>query len=188
MPNYSRDPIVAAAALVGALQTIVSRNVAPLDASVVSITQFHGGTAHNVIPGEVRLAGTARSFSKTVRALLRERMNAIASGIAAAYGVSVEIENRDIFSVLENHPEQCEAVAAAARDIVGAEGVSTAPKPKMGSEDFADMLQAVPGAYFWLGHEGSLPVHHPGFVLDDGILPVGASILARLVEKRMPCQ
>jgi hippurate hydrolase len=188
MPNFSRDPIIAASALVGALQTIVSRNVVPLEAAVLSITQFHGGSAHNVIPGEVRLAGTARAFSQRVRAQIRERMRAIANGIAAAYGVEIGIANRDIFSVLENHPEQCDVVAHAASEIVGSDGVLTAPAPKMGSEDFADMLQAVPGAYFWLGHGGSVPVHNPGFVLDDGILPVGASIMARIIETRMPCQ
>jgi hippurate hydrolase len=188
MPSFSRDPIVAASALVGALQTIVSRNVVPLEAAVLSVTQFHGGSAHNVIPGEARLAGTARAFSSKVRAQIRERMTAIANGIAAAYGVEINIDNRDLFTVLENHPEQCDAVAYAARDIVGAQGVLTAVAPKMGSEDFADMLHAVPGAYFWLGHEGSVPVHNPGFVLDDGILPVGASILARIIETRLPCQ
>jgi hippurate hydrolase len=90
--------------------------------------------------------------------------------------------------VLENHSKQCDVVARAAAGIVGEDGVLTAPAPKMGSEDFADMLQAVPGAYFWLGHAGSVPVHNPGFVLDDGILPVGASIFARIIETRMPCQ
>ncbi|MGA7323883.1 MAG: M20 aminoacylase family protein [Rhodomicrobium sp.] len=188
MPHFSRDPIVAASALVSALQTIVSRNVVPLEAAVVSVTQFHGGSAHNVIPGEVQLAGTARAFSGKVRAQIRERMVSIANGIAAAYGVEISIENRNIFSVLENHPEQCDVVSRAAKDIVGSEGMVAAPVPKMGSEDFADMLQAVPGAYFWVGHAGSVPVHNPGFVLDDDILPVGASILARIIETRMPCQ
>jgi metal-dependent amidase/aminoacylase/carboxypeptidase family protein len=115
-------------------------------------------------------------------------MTAIANGIAAAYGVEIGIDNRDLFSVLENHPGQCDVVTHAARDILGAQGVLTDAAPKMGSEDFADMLQAVPGAYFWLGHAGSVPVHNPGFVLDDGILPVGASIFARIVETRMPYQ
>jgi len=189
MPNFSRDPIVAASALVSALQTVVSRNIVPLEAAVLSITQFHGGSAHNVIPSEVRLAGTARAFSTKVRAQIRERMTAVANGIAAAYGVEIGIDNRDIFTVLENHPEQCDAVAHAARDIVGSDSVlTTTASQKMGSEDFADMLQAVPGAYFWLGHAGSVPVHNPGFVLDDGILPVGASILARIIETRLPCQ
>jgi metal-dependent amidase/aminoacylase/carboxypeptidase family protein len=93
---------------------------------------------------------------------------------------------RDIFTVLENHEEQSRAVAKVASEIVGAENVSMTPQPKMGSEDFADMLRAVPGAYFWLGHEGSVPVHNPGFILDDAILPVGASLFARIIETRLP--
>jgi amidohydrolase len=188
MPQLSKDPIVAAMALGQALQTIVSRNADPLKAAVFSITQFHAGSAHNVIPGKAKLAGTIRGFSNDLRVLMRERMQTIASGIAAAFEVEIEIKNRDIFSVLENHEAQSAAVAEVAREIVGAENLSTEPAPKMGSEDFADMLNAVPGAYFWVGHEGSVPVHNPGFVLDDGILPVGASLLARLVETRMPLE
>ncbi len=188
MPELSRDPIIAAAALVQGFQTIVSRNTNPLEAAVVSITQIHGGSAHNVIPGEVKLGGTARSFSGKIRTLIRERMFAIAAGVAAAYGVEIDIQNNDIFSVLVNHEGPSNAVAEVAREIVGADNLLTKPAPKMGSEDFADMLHAVPGAYFWVGHEGSVPVHNPGFVLDDGILPVGASMFARIIETRMPCQ
>lgn len=186
MPHLSKDPIVAAMALGQALQTIVSRNVSPQEAAVLSITKFHAGSAHNVIPEEAKLAGTMRAFSDDVRAMMRVRMTEIASGVAAAFGVEVEIKNNDIFSVLKNHEAQSAAVAEVAREIVGAGNVFTNPSPRMGSEDFADMLNVVPGAYFWLGHEGSVPVHNPGFVLDDGILPVGASLFARIVETRLP--
>jgi hippurate hydrolase len=185
-PHESKDPIVAAMALGQALQTIVSRNANPLQAVVVSITQIHGGSAYNIIPDEVKLAGTVRTFSNDLRVLARERMRAIADGIAAAYGVEIEIKNNDIFSVLNNHEKESKAVAEIAEGIVGKDNVLTAIAPRMGSEDFADMLHAVPGAYFWLGHEGSVPLHNPGFVLDDGILPVGASLLARIVESRLP--
>lgn len=188
MPHLSRDPIIAAMALGQALQSIVSRNADPLQAAVFSITQFHAGSANNVIPGEAKLGGTIRGFSTELRILMRERMKTIAEGIAAAFGVEIEVENRDMFSVLNNHEAQSAAVADVAREIVGAENLSTATAPKMGSEDFADMLNVVPGAYFWVGHDGSVPVHNPGFVLDDGILPVGASLLARLAETRMPIQ
>jgi amidohydrolase len=186
MPNFSKDPIIAAMTLGQALQTIVSRNADPLEAAVVSITQFHSGSAYNVIPDEARLAGTMRTFSDKVRALTRERMRAIAAGVAATFGVEIEVDIRDIFTVLENHEEQSRAVAEVASEIVGVENVSMTPQPKMGSEDFADMLRAVPGAYFWLGHEGSVPVHNPGFILDDAILPVGASLFARIIETRLP--
>jgi amidohydrolase len=186
MPNFSKDPIIAAITLGQALQTIVSRNADPLDAAVVSITQFHSGSAYNVIPDEAKLSGTMRTFSDKVRALTRERMRSIAAGVAASFGVEVEVDIRDIFTVLENHEEQSRAVATVAGEIVGKENVSMTPQPKMGSEDFADMLRAVPGAYFWLGHEGSVPVHNPGFILDDAILPVGASLFARIIETRLP--
>ncbi len=186
MPNFSKDPIIAAMTLGQALQTIVSRNADPLEAAVVSITQFHSGSAYNVIPDEARLAGTMRTFSDKIRALTRERMRAIAAGVAATFDVEIEVDIRDIFTVLENHEEQSRAVAEVASEIVGAENVSMTPQPKMGSEDFADMLRAVPGAYFWLGHEGSVPVHNPGFILDDAILPVGASLFARIIETRLP--
>ncbi|MBV8429050.1 MAG: amidohydrolase [Hyphomicrobiales bacterium] len=186
MPNFSKDPIIAAMTLGQALQTIVSRNADPLDAAVVSITQFHSGSAYNVIPDEAKLSGTMRTFSDKVRELTRERMRNIATGIALSFGVEVDVDIRDIFTVLQNHEEQSHAVAKIANEIVGAENVSMDPQPKMGSEDFADMLRAVPGAYFWLGHEGSVPVHNPGFILDDAILPVGASLFARIIETRLP--
>jgi hippurate hydrolase len=186
MPERSRDPVVVAMALGQSLQTIVSRNVNPLKSAVLSITQIHAGSAYNVIPNEAKLAGTVRAFSDDVRELVRERMRTMAAGFAAAYQVEIDVNIRDIFSVLVNHEAHAAIVTDAARDIVGTDNVLTAVRPKMGSEDFADMLQAVPGAYFWLGHEGSVPVHNPGFVLDDGILPVGASIFARIIESRMP--
>jgi amidohydrolase len=186
MPNASKDPVVIAMAVGQALQTIVSRNVNPHDPAVLSITQFHAGSAYNVIPDDAKLAGTIRGFSDENRALLSERMRTICAGIAASFEVEIDVDIRDIFSVLVNTEEHAKIVADVAREVVGAENVSTTPKPKTGSEDFADMLKAVPGAYFWLGHAGSVPVHNPGFVLDDGILPVGASLFARLIETRLP--
>jgi hippurate hydrolase len=186
MPERSKDPVVIAMALGQALQTIVSRNVSPTEAAVLSITQIHAGSAYNVIPGEAKLAGTVRAFSDEVRALIRERMRAICAGIAAAFQVEIDVDIRDIFSVLVNQEEHSRVVADVARTVVGPTNVSTRSQLKMGSEDFADMLQAVPGAYFWLGHDGSVPVHNPGFTLDDKILPIGASMFARIVETRLP--
>jgi hippurate hydrolase len=186
MPERSKDPVVIAMALGQALQTIVSRNVSPTEAAVLSITQIHAGSAYNVIPGEAKLAGTVRAFSDEVRALIRERMRAICAGIAAAFQVEIDVDIRDIFSVLVNQEEHSRVVADVARTVVGPKNVSTRSQLKMGSEDFADMLQAVPGAYFWLGHDGSVPVHNPGFTLDDKILPIGASMFARIVETRLP--
>ncbi len=185
MPQVSRDPVVIAAALVQALQTIVSRNADPLEAAVVSVTQIKAGSAYNVIPEEAALTGTIRTFSNEIADVARQRMHAIVAGLAAAFEVEIELDLRNIFSVLENHAEQAAALAEAARDIVGDGNLLTAPKPMMGSEDFADMLHAVPGCYCWVGHAGNVPLHNPGFILDDAILPLGASILARIVERRL---
>jgi amidohydrolase len=185
MPQVSRDPIVAASALVQALQSIVSRNADPLKAAVLSVTKFNAGTAYNVIPEEAALAGTVRTFSPELAEMIRERMRAVTAGIAAAFEVEIDLDIRNVFSVLENHEKETAAMADAARDIVGDDNVLTDPKPMMGSEDFADMLHAVPGCYCWVGHSGDVPLHNPGFILDDAILPVGASILARVVEKRL---
>jgi hippurate hydrolase len=184
MPHVGRDPVIVAISLAAALQTIVSRNADPREAAVLSITQIHAGSAYNVIPEEAVLAGTVRTFAPEIAKLIRERMREICAGMALSFGVQIDVDIRSIFDVLVNHPAQAEATATVAAEIVGAGNVLTEPKPVMGSEDFADMLRVVPGAYAWVGHAGSVPVHNPAFVLDDGILPVGASLLARLVETR----
>jgi hippurate hydrolase len=185
MPHVGRDPVIVAISLAAALQTIVSRNADPREAAVLSITQIHAGSAYNVIPEEAALAGTIRTFSPDIAKLIRERMREIAAGMALTFGVQIDVDIRDIFDVLVNHGPQAEAAAKVAAEIVGADNVLTEVKPIMGSEDFADMLRAVPGAYCWVGHAGNVPVHNPSFILDDGILPVGASLLARLVETRL---
>jgi hippurate hydrolase len=186
MPERSKDAVVIAMTLGQASQSIVSRNVDPLQPAVVSITQIHSGSAYNVIPGEAWLCGTVRAFDDDTRALIRKRMRAICAGMAAAYDVEIEADIRDTFSVLVNQEEQSRVVEEVARTVVDPAKVLTRSTPKMGSEDFADMMQAIPGAYFWVGHDGSVPVHNPGYVLDDKILPIGASMFARIIEKRMP--
>jgi amidohydrolase len=186
MPNLSKDPVIVAMTLGQALQSIVSRNVDPHEPAVLSITQIHAGSAYNVIPGEAKLCGTVRAFSDEVRVLIRERMRALCAGIAASFQVEIKVDIRDGFSVLINEEEQSAVVAEVARTVVDADKVITRTKPKMGSEDFADMMQVVPGAYFWVGHEGSVPVHNPGYILDDKILPIGASMFARIIETRLP--
>ncbi len=186
MPERSKDPVVIAMALGQAMQTIVSRNVDALKSAVLSITQIHAGSAYNVIPNEAKLCGTVRAFDDKVRTLIRERIRALAAGMAVAFDCEINVDIRDIFSVLVNQEEQANVVAEVARTIVDPAKVFTKSRPKMGSEDFADMLHAVPGAYFWLGHDGSVPVHNPGFVLDDKILPIGASMFARIIETRLP--
>src|SRR5947199_1972648 len=165
MPERSKDPIVIAMTLGQALQSIVSRNVDPLQPAVVSITQIHAGSAYNVIPGEAKLCGTVRAFSDEVRALIRERMRAICAGIASAFQVEIVVDIRDIFSVLVNQEEQSRVIEEVARTVVDPSKVFTRSQPKMGSEDFADMMQKIAGAYFWVGDDGPLPEHSRGYVL-----------------------
>jgi hippurate hydrolase len=186
MPQEARDPAIVATALAQALQSIVSRNVHPIEPAVLSITQIHAGSAYNVIPEHAMLAGTIRAFSDEVRAKIRDRVRTIAAGTAMAFDVEITVDIRDIFTVLENSEEHALALAEVAREVVGEDKVLTTPRPMMGSEDFADMLRAVPGAYFWLGHGGDVPLHNPGFIFDDAILTTGASLFARLVETRLP--
>jgi hippurate hydrolase len=186
MPQQSRDTLVIACALVGQIQTIVARNVAPLDAAVVSVTQVHAGSAYNVVPETAALAGTIRYFRKEVFELAERRMRELCAGFATAFGVAVDADIRNAFDVLMNDPDLSDAYLDAARDVVGAGMVSGDSPPATGSEDFADMLQIVPGAYLKLGHAGEKGLHNPGFVLDPAILPTGASIYARIVERRLP--
>jgi amidohydrolase len=185
-PELSKDAVVIAMTLGQALQTIVSRNVEPAQAAVLSITQIHSGSAYNVIPGEARLCGTVRAFSDEVRALIRTRIKEICAGIASTFQVEITADVRDTFGVLVNQEEQSKVVEQVARTVVDPDKVITDVRPRMGSEDFADMMRVVPGAYFWVGHEGSVTVHNPGYVLDDKILPIGASMFARIIETRLP--
>ncbi len=184
-PHKSADPVVIAMALGQALQTIVSRNADPLQPAVVSITQIHAGSAYNVIPDTAHLAGTVRTFDDDLRDLVRSRIREISAGIATAFGASIEVDIRGVFSVLRNDPEKAEAVAHAASELFGEAALDRATAPHMGSEDFADMLLAVPGAYCWLGMDaGGGALHNPNYRFDDEIIPIGGSLLARLVERQ----
>src|SRR5256714_5939313 len=137
MPERSKDPVIIATTLAQALQTIVSRNVDPLQAAVLSITQIHAGSAYNVIPGEAKLCGTVRAFSDEVRALIRERMRALCAGIASAFDVEITADIRDTFSVLVNQEEQSRVVEAVARTVGGPTKVLTRGRPKMGRGGFS---------------------------------------------------
>ena len=186
MPQQSRDALVTASALVGQLQTIVSRNVAPLDTCVVSVTQIHAGSAYNVVPETAHLCGTIRYFKDEVYAIAERRMKEICAGFGTAFGAEVTVDLRNVFDVLMNDHDLSDAYMDAARDIVGDEMITRNDEPATGSEDFADMLKVVPGAYCRVGHTGNVPLHNPGFVLGTEMLPVGASIMARVVERRLP--
>lgn len=185
-PCDGKDALIIAASLATELQTILSRNVPPLDACVLSVTQLHAGSAYNVVPEVATLAGTIRYFKDEVYTLAATRMQAICDGFALAHDVQVACDLRNVFDVLNNDSDLSDAYLDAAADIVGADNVSDKSEPATGSEDFADMLKIVPGAYCRVGHSGTVPLHNPSFRLDPEILPVGASIMARVVEKRLP--
>ncbi len=183
MPETGIDTVVIASALVQQLQTIKARNVPATQPLVLSVTQIHAGSAYNVIPESATLTGTVRYFDRGVADMVTQRMQAICDGLAAAYGIEITLDMRNAFDVLENDPVLSEAMVAVAREFVG-EQAALASDGVMGSEDFADMLQVVPGAYCRIGHAGTVPLHNAGFVLDDAILPLGAAIMARMVETR----
>lgn len=184
MPHESRDALFAATALVQQLQSVVSRNVPPHEACVLSVTKISAGNAYNVLPEHAKLGGTLRFLSHAVRDLAQERMKAICGGLAMAQGLEVDLQFNEVFDVLINSDEHAEALLAAARDVLGDDAADGNQQLVTGSEDFADMLQQVPGAYGWLGHAGTAPLHSPSFVLDESILPVGASIFARIIERQ----
>lgn len=186
MPQNSRDPVIIASALVSQIQTIVSRNVAPIDACVISVTQINSGSAYNIVPDTATLAGTIRYFKDEVCEMAETRMAELCEGMGKAYGCEITLKTRNIFNVLVNDEALSEAYLDAAADVVGADNIGELPDPVTGSEDFADMLQVVPGAYCIVGHAGTTPVHNPGFTIDTNILPVGASIMARIAERRLP--
>ncbi|MFV0491607.1 MAG: M20 aminoacylase family protein [Pseudorhodobacter sp.] len=182
-PHMGRDPIAIGAALVGEIQRIISRETDPTHPAVVSVTEFHSGSAYNVIPAEAVLRGTFRFFDESDAVLIETRMRQVCDGLAMAHGITINADIRRVFDVLENDPERVEDVIRAARDVVGDRAAADA-ELTMGSEDMADLLRVVPGAFFNLGHDGDVPLHNPGFIFDDTILPVGASIFVRLVENR----
>jgi amidohydrolase len=190
MPHQSIDPVVIGAQIVLALQTIVSRNVKPLDTAVVSVTQIHGGDTWNVIPEQVVLRGTTRSFRPEVRDQIERRLGEIASGVAAAMGGVATTRYERRYPPLINEVEAVARATAVAREITGdAARVDADAEPVMGSEDFAFMLQAKPGAYIMIGNgggEGGRMLHNARYDFNDAILPVGASYWARLVETSLP--
>jgi amidohydrolase len=173
-----------AVAIAQSLQTIVSRNVDPLRTAILSVTQIHAGTAHNVIPETARLSGTLRTFDAEVRALVCGRMKTLSDSIAAGFGASCEVTLEPRFSVLANSPEQSEAALSIARDLVGPALAGEDCDPLTGSEDFAEMLQQIPGAYLLLGQGPGPNLHNPHFDFNDEAIPIGASLLARIAEGR----
>jgi len=185
MPHLGIDPIPVAAEIVSALQTIVSRHTDPIDAAVVTITQFHAGDAWNVIPDQVVLRGTTRSFRPDVQDAIEPAIRRIAEGVCQAHRADLDMWYERRYPPTINEAQAARAAKRAAEDVIGAGRVIDNPTPTMGAEDFAFMLQEKPGCYVWLGNgpgEGGCMLHNPHYDFNDDILTVGASYWSRLVE------
>ncbi len=189
MPHTGKDPMLFAAHAISALQTIVARNLHPLDGGVVSVTQVHGGDTWNVIPQEVVLRGTVRSFKGAVQDLIEQRLRAIVDGVAAMFEISATVRYERRYPATVNDATETKHAIAAAAAVVGIENVDTDPMPDMSSEDFAFMLQAKPGCYVWLG-AGRGPdtpgLHNPHYDFNDDALAIGASYWVALAEQQLP--
>ena len=184
-PQDAADPIVCAASIVMALQTIVSRNIHPLDPSVVTVGSIHSGTASNIIPQTAELVVGIRSFDPSVRDELQRRITLIAERQAESYGMKAEVSYQRSYDATINHKRETDFLREAAIGFTGAANVVDLARPFMGSEDFAYMLQVRPGSYFFLGSRGEGPVHglhHPSYDFNDDLLPIGAAFWAELAE------
>ena len=192
-PEAGVDPVLVASHVIAALQSIVARNVRPVDTAVVSVTQIHSGNAYNVIPQTARLSGTVRAFSNEVMALIGRNIARLAEGVAAGFGAQAKTDFRPIFAPLINDPREADYAAGICAEIVGADSVRRDPALIMASEDFSFMLSEVPGCYINIGNgdgtagdgAGACEVHNPNYDFNDRALPYGASFFARLVEKRL---
>ena len=185
-PHDCIDPVVALVGMVGAIQTIIPRNVHALDEAVISVTMIHTGTASNIIPEEATFCATIRCFKPDVRALLKRRFHEIVEGHAFAYGVKARLNYEWGYPATINHEDEADFAADVARDVVGADLVDARANREMGSEDFSYMLEARRGAYLFLGTGPGAGLHHAAFDFNDEAAPVGASFFARLVEKAQP--
>src|ERR1044071_1088475 len=187
-PRSGGDPVVVASHITAALQSIVARNVRPVDTAVVSVTKIHAGDAYNVIPEKATLGGTVRCFSNSVMDLVENRVRQIAESVAAGFGASASLDSRRLFPALVNNEDETKFIAETAAELVGEDNVNRQAGVVMASEDFSYMLERVPGAYIQIGigdGEGACEVHNPGYDFNDGALPFGASLFARLVERRL---
>ncbi|HEX5126993.1 MAG TPA: M20 aminoacylase family protein [Rhodocyclaceae bacterium] len=189
MPHQGIDPIVAGAQLVQSAQTIASRTTDPLDAVVVSVTQFHAGEAYNAISQKAVLCGTIRALTHQVRRDTQAALRRIAAGIAQAHGVQIEVSFVEGEPPTVNTNAEAEFCRRVAIEMVGTEHVDWGHRPSMGAEDFAHFLERRPGCYVWIGNggeAGGCMLHSARYDFNDEILPLGASYWVRLVERYLP--
>lgn len=189
MPHLGADPVLAGTAIVQALQSILTRNLDPLDAGVISVTRFQAGHAYNVIPRQAVLGGTARSLRPEVQQQIETGMQRIGDGIAAAHGVAVKLTYRRGYPATFNDLHEAEFCRRVAGEVVGRERLVDGLRPSMGSEDFAFFAQVRPACYVWLGNgpgEGGCMLHSPYFDFNDALIPIGMRYWTRLVETALP--
>ena len=187
------DPVVVAAHIITAVQSIVSRNVRPIDSAVISICALQAGdlAAFSVVPGEAKLVGTVRTFSPAVQAMVEQRLNELCTAIALGFGATANVTYERIYPATINSSTEAEFAADVAESLLGADHVDRQMDPSMGAEDFSFMLQAKPGAYLRLGQGaengvGSCFLHNSRYDFNDDVLPVGAALHASLIEQGLP--
>jgi amidohydrolase len=188
MPDQTIDSIVVGSQIVSALQTIVSRNINPLDAAVVTVGEFHGGTALNVIADSVTLSGTVRYFNPQLESVIGQRIEAIIAGICQSHGATYKLDYWQLYPPTVNHPEIAQLVASVANEVVETPMGVVPECQTMGGEDMSFFLQQVPGCYFFVGSANAklgltYPHHHPCFDFDETALGMGVEMFVRCVEK-----
>jgi amidohydrolase len=189
MPHNGRDPVVAAAHVITMLQTIVSRNIDPLEAAVISVTEIKGGTTYNVIPDIITMRGTTRHFQPNIQDLIESRMMEVLKGVELSMGVTANMKYERRYPAVVNAARETEQAIMAASLVAGKDKVLSDVPPVMGSEDFAFMLKAKPGAYITLGAGQPRPqgmLHQPGFDFNDRLLTTGACYWVNLVGMMFP--
>ena len=190
-PHAAIDPVLVAGHMITAAQSIVSRNVAPIDTAVVSLCAMQAGNpgAMSVIPSHARLVGTVRTFRPSTQDMIERRLRELVGSIAAAFGATATLSYERVYPATLNHDAPAEFAMAVAESLVGADNVVRNLDPSMGSEDFSFMLQAKPGAFARLGQggaEGGCFLHSSRYDFNDDVIPLGAGYLAALAEKAMP--
>jgi amidohydrolase len=185
-PHTTLDPMVAGASIIMSLQTIVSRNIDPIDSTVVTVGFFKAGSAYNVIPGDAHIGGTTRTTSPENRALVKRRIEEICEGAAKMYGVKVVMEHKPGYPPTVNNPERAKFAIEVAAGVCGENNVRGDTRPSMGAEDFSYMLEQVPGAMVWLGNGGgpeAVSLHNSRYDFNDMAIPFGVSFFVNTVER-----
>ena len=185
MPHTTVDPVVIAAQIISALQTIASRNVDPLQSTVVSVTILKAGDASNVIPDEVKFAGTIRTLTPEIRDYSQKRLREISEGVASAMGGEARVTVHTGYPVTRNHGEQTGVALNAAGDVAGLSNIDPDINPMMGGEDFSYMLNARPGNFIFIGNGATAALHNADYDFNDEIIPHGVSYWVRLAETRL---